>query len=102
MFYIIVVMLECSSYIVWRVNVDALYLSRVLRLQRFEGEQIVPVDEHVFRLWGGVTVLESAAFSISSLGSTRMGVSFPYHVSSSLFAMMFSPFYGACAASCSY
>lgn len=98
----VVIVKICGICVIRRVNVDALYLPCVLRLQRFEGEQIVPVDEHVFHLWGGVTVLESAAFSISSLGSTRMGVSFPYHVSSSLFAMMFSPFYGACTASCSY
>lgn len=48
----VVIVKICGICVIRRVNVDALYLPCVLRLQRFEGEQIVPVDEHVSHLWG--------------------------------------------------
>ena len=41
----------------------------------------------IFSVSGSAAVLDSAAFSISRRGSTKIGSSLPYQVSSSLLAM---------------
>jgi len=46
----------------------------------------------IFCVSGSAAVLDSAVFSISRRGSTRIGSSLPYHVNSSLLAIFLPPF----------
>ena len=52
---------------------------------------LLGVDGNSFiAVFGSAAVLERAVFSISRRGSMRIGSSFPYHVSSSLFAIVYT------------
>jgi hypothetical protein len=55
MLKIVVVMFKCGSGVIGRVDIDTLHPSGELLLQRFEGEQVVSVDEHI--VGGGVSVV---------------------------------------------
>ncbi len=50
----VIVMLESISGIVWRIDVDTLDFPGIILFKRFQCEEVVAVDEHVFR--GGVAV----------------------------------------------
>lgn len=41
-------MFKSLSCVKWRINVNALYFSGIFRFQCLEGEQIIPMNEHVF------------------------------------------------------
>ena len=43
-------MFKRGASVVGRINVDALHLPGVLALQGFQSQEVVPVDEHVFRV----------------------------------------------------
>ena len=44
---VIIVLLKGASCIVRWINIDALHLPGVLALQRFQRQQIIPVDKHI-------------------------------------------------------
>ena len=50
---------ERGAGIIGWIDVDALHLPGVFVLQRFQGQEVVPVDEHIFcvQVGGGVSVL---------------------------------------------
>jgi hypothetical protein len=41
-------MLERTSGIVWRIDIDAFYFSGVSLLQRLKRKQVIAVNEHIF------------------------------------------------------
>ena len=43
----IIVVLKCTSCVVWRTDVNTLQLPGVFLFERLEAKQIVPPDEHV-------------------------------------------------------
>lgn len=47
MLYPIIIVAKCRSRIVGGVNKHALYFSRILLLQCFERQQVVPMDKHI-------------------------------------------------------
>ena len=53
-------MFKCFSRIIWRINIDTLYLPRILLFQCLQCQQIIPVDEHIFRV--RVAVAETGVF----------------------------------------
>jgi hypothetical protein len=50
MFQLVVVVLESRLGVVGRVDVDALHLPAIVGQQGFQGEQVVTLDQQVFRI----------------------------------------------------
>ena len=47
MFQIVIVMLKCRTGIIRRIYIDALNLSGVFAFQRFQRQQVIPVNQHI-------------------------------------------------------
>lgn len=47
----IIVVLECISSIIWRIDVDTFDFAGEILLQGFEREQVIAMDKHIFRFW---------------------------------------------------
>ncbi len=56
MLQIIIIMLKCRAGIVRRIDIDTLYLPGEFALQRFQRQQIIPMDQHILRLRVGGSV----------------------------------------------
>ena len=61
-FQIIIVMLKSRTYVVRRINIDALHLSGVFLLQRLQRQQVIPVDEHILRIRVARRIGQGAVF----------------------------------------
>ena len=59
---IIVVMLKRRASVVGWVDVDALHLPGILALQCLQRQEVVPVDEHIFRVRVGGGVGQRGVF----------------------------------------
>ena len=56
MLQIIIIMLKRRTGIVRRIDIDTLYLSGKFALQRFQCQQIIPMDQHILRIRIGGSV----------------------------------------------
>ena len=78
MFQIIIVMLKCRAGIVRRIDIDTLYLSGKLALQRFQCQQIIPMDQHILRIRVGGGVGKLRVFNQQTrLDSNRLVLAVP-------------------------
>ncbi len=60
---IVVVVLKRRAGVVGRVDVDALHLPGILALQCLQRQEVVPVDEHIFRVRVGGGVGQCGVFN---------------------------------------
>ena len=59
----IVFIYVCGICVVRRIDIDALYLPGKFALQRFQRQQIIPVDQHILRVRVGCGVGQCRVFN---------------------------------------